>query len=194
MKVKKLYQILSRKPKKPVAKDKVLREKTLCVYPVQDSIAKIKSNFEVQESGCWFWLGTLDKYGYGQIKVGKKTFKAHRYSYEIHYGSFDKTLHVCHHCDQPSCVNPKHLFLGTAKDNAIDRANKGRQKESSKRLTMEKELEIIQTLQTGLSQQKTALQHNVHSRTVGRVLARHQLRLADVVNVAENAILSGSKP
>ena len=194
MKVKKLYQILSRKPKKPEVKDKVLHDKILVVHPVQDSITKIKSNFEVQESGCWFWLGTLDKYGYGQIKVGKKTFKAHRYSYEIHYGPFDKTLHVCHHCDQPSCINPEHLFLGTAKDNAIDRANKGRQKESTKRLTMEKELEIMQTLQTGLSQQKTALQHNVHSRTVGRVMARQRLRLAETAKVAETADLSGTKP
>lgn len=193
MKVKKLYQILARKPKNPNAQAKISCVKTLHVHPVKDSTTKIKTNFEVQESGCWFWMGTLDKYGYGQIKVGKKTYKAHRYSYEIHHGPFDKTLHVCHHCDQPSCINPEHLFLGTAKDNAMDRANKGRQKESQKRLTMEKELEIMQTLRTGVSQQKTALLHNVHSRTVGRVVARQQLRLARVEKVAETADLSGHK-
>lgn len=77
---------------------------------------------------CWEWTAGKDQQGYGMFYANHKTYKAHRVSYFLHYGEFDLSLCVCHKCDNPSCVNPSHLFLGTVTDNNSDRHNKGRSK------------------------------------------------------------------
>jgi len=74
--------------------------------------------------GCWLWVGLVDKDGYGRIRVSGKQARAHRYSYILHYGETD--LWVLHRCDNPTCVRPDHLFLGTSQDNVADRTAKGR--------------------------------------------------------------------
>lgn len=80
-------------------------------------------------SGCWLWTAGQDKDGYGLMSGWRR---AHRYSYEAHVGPIPSGLMVCHKCDTPSCVNPCHLFTGTAKDNMVDCANKGRSNQGIK--------------------------------------------------------------
>lgn len=80
---------------------------------------------------CWEWVGSVDSKGYGKIldEGGAKNGKllaAHRVSYMIHYGNIPNGLYVCHKCDNKKCINPNHLFLGTAKDNTQDMINKNR--------------------------------------------------------------------
>lgn len=79
---------------------------------------------------CWTWTGTKDQHGYGKIGYGgrdyKADYKAHRMAYEMRFGPIADGKVICHTCDNPSCVNPNHLFEGTQADNAKDTSRKGR--------------------------------------------------------------------
>ena len=79
--------------------------------------------YEIDSNGCWVWTGWIDNWGYGYIPGHGG---AHRVSYQIYKGRINKGLLVCHTCDNPKCVNPEHLWLGTTKENALDRQRKGR--------------------------------------------------------------------
>lgn len=74
---------------------------------------------------CWNWKAGKDEKGYGLFWC-KKTWRAHRFSWVVHYGEIPNNLHVLHKCDNPKCVNPEHLFLGTNQDNVNDKFKKGR--------------------------------------------------------------------
>lgn len=79
--------------------------------------------------GCWLWTASTAEFGYGAIGAGGKhgkILRAHRVSYEIANGPIPAGLCVLHRCDNPGCVNPDHLFLGTNQDNHKDMIEKGR--------------------------------------------------------------------
>jgi len=78
-----------------------------------------------EPNGCWEWLAVKNQDGYGRVKRFGKLESAHRVSYELYKGPLGGK-HVCHSCDNPGCVNPEHLWLGTHKDNQKDKANKNR--------------------------------------------------------------------
>lgn len=84
------------------------------------------SKVNIVEKECWEWQASLDYFGYGNFYADGKNCRAHRYSWTIHKGNIPKGLLVCHKCDNPKCINPDHLFLGTHLDNAFDMVEKGR--------------------------------------------------------------------
>lgn len=88
-------------------------------------------------SECWIWQGSFfpvikhkvfNKYSfpYGRVHFNYKTYKAHRLAFMLCKGSVPEGMYVCHSCDNPKCVNPDHLFLGSGRDNALDMLHKGR--------------------------------------------------------------------
>lgn len=80
------------------------------------------------ESGCIEWISNKSHNGYGLFKAFGKQIRAHRFAFERANGLIPAGMLICHKCDNPSCVNPEHLFSGTASDNAIDCVNKGRKR------------------------------------------------------------------
>lgn len=75
---------------------------------------------------CWNWLASLDKDGYGYFSIDSVSRKAHRVAYVLANGKLKTSLFVCHSCDNPSCVNPAHLWAGTSRQNIDDMIIKSR--------------------------------------------------------------------
>lgn len=128
---------------------------------------------------CWPWLASRDRHGYGHIGLGGReggTGYAPRVSWELHNGPIPEGLWVLHRCDNPACVNPAHLFLGTPKDNTADmmvkgRANRARGEDSGgAHFTAEQVVEIRATHARGRSMRALARQHGVSHSTISAMV------------------------
>ena len=95
------------------------------------TVERIDMNVD-KSSGCWVWQGYLNADNYGNIKVAGIMKKVHRVSWEVFNGPIPEGICVCHTCDNPPCVNPEHLFLGTRLDNMKDQQKKGRHDNTKK--------------------------------------------------------------
>lgn len=137
-------------------------------------------------SGCWLWLGTIDKGGYGKLSggpgvVGARRFRRHqqasRASWAIHQGEVPDGLCVLHSCDNRACVNPAHLFLGTHQDNSDDMVAKGRQcageRNGHARLNTEQVAEIFASPE---SQHAKARRFGVARTTIQSIMERKTWR------------------
>ena len=130
-------------------------------------------NYLINEvTGCWEWSRHIEQKGYGVLIWKGKSQRAHRFSYKLHKGQIPEGLNVCHHCDNPKCVNPKHLFLGTAKDNSNDRDMKNRQAKGfviKKTLTEEQVLDIKAKLKSGVQGLQISQEFNVSPKTISHI-------------------------
>ncbi len=125
-----------------------------------------KVEFGDNHEDCWHWLGTLGSDGYGRIKHHGKTYQAHRFSYESFKGPIPEGLCVLHRCDNPRCVNPTHLVIGTVLDNHRDKVSKGRQGLPIRKLTVEDVGEIRDAIDAGEKRSEIARRFGVCRSTV----------------------------
>lgn len=130
--------------------------------------ARFWSKVKVAESGCWEWQAGKLPQGYGQFAIGNHPHRAHVVSHAIATGRWPESGEfVCHHCDNPMCVRPSHLFLGTVQDNVRDMRNKGRhssvegEAHYKARLTESRVLHMRRLFESGVSIQVIADMYNV---------------------------------
>lgn len=178
----------------------------LTTQPVDDPVARFWKNVKrATGDGCWTWTGTRSKTGqrgsyhrgagYGHFMVAdQKRVQAHRYSWELHFGPIPAGMVVCHRCDNPTCVRPDHLWLGTHKDNVHDMIRKGRQSagaehgrrvaearatprepfvpgvQNNLKRTPEVTASIVDAARRGLSRRENAKLHGVGVNTIYRAL------------------------
>lgn len=133
---------------------------------------------------CWEWLASRNNCGYGQIGVNSRPVIASRVSWEIHHGLIPDDLWVLHKCDNPPCVNPKHLFLGTHQDNMDDMDRKGRRRGCGGRRHSKLTWDKIRAIRSSYIPHKVttidlAKEHGVSTRSIKSILYNQTWRDAE---------------
>lgn len=141
---------------------------------------RFTSNVQVLPNGCWYWLGGKVQHGaYGRISLKGVTYRAHRVSLFLFRGfDLNSPLCVCHHCDNPPCVNPDHLFVGTCSENTRDAYRKGRmngafrpgESHPNTSLTHKDVLWIHEHYKNPYKQKELAKLFNVGQQTISRII------------------------
>lgn len=128
--------------------------------------------------GCWEWVGLVSKSGYGKFTLHGRTIGAHRAAWILTHGPIPPGMYVCHHCDNPPCCRPDHLFLGTPLDNLRDCSQKGRKRgllgelSPNAKLTADQVREIRSRREQGETEQSIADGLRVNRCTVHSIVAR----------------------
>lgn len=122
---------------------------------------------------CWMWTGASARFGYGNSYFNGKNVPAHRLSWILENGEIPKGMNVCHKCDNPRCVKPDHLFLGSQAENMRDMRQKNRgakgERHGSAKLSLEDVLQIKLALKQGRTQTSIALEHHVGVPQISRI-------------------------
>lgn len=140
-------------------------------------LSQLLSKVYVADDGCWLWCGYRSVQGYGQCREGRRKSPAHRAIYRLMVGPIPPGMAVCHVCDNPACVNPEHLWLGTNADNVADRNRKGRQAKGERngrsKLTRE-QVQVIRMLADAGLENKAQLARNfkVSRRAIQKIVNR----------------------
>lgn len=127
---------------------------------------------------CWPYQACRHAFGHGQFWNGTRVVYAHRFAWELINGPVPKGIYVCHRCDNPSCVNPEHLFLGTCADNLSDMRRKGRGSKPPRRAGEQHSMAVltedrVRTIrQSSLSSRQLADMFGVEYQTIWRVRKR----------------------
>jgi len=146
-----------------------LKTKGMAELSLKERLEKFSKRNE--KTGCIEWTGSCDCDGYGQTSKDRN-YRTHRLAYEIYVGPIPEGKLVCHHCDNPSCINTDHLYLGTHKDNVRDKMERGRaniptgEKSASSKLTEEQAIELIRAKKSGKSTKAISDQFNISYYTV----------------------------
>lgn len=143
--------------------------------------AKVDKGGPIQpnmESPCWVWTASRTRHGYGYFASGRKMARAHRISWVMTHGEIADGIHVLHRCDNPSCVRPDHLFLGTNDDNVRDKCLKGRHRcgvgenQGNSKLNTAAVLKIRERLAAGASRKDIASEFGIGQTTVSSIKHR----------------------
>lgn len=125
---------------------------------------------------CWLWRAPRSKWPYGVFHADGRSVGAHRYAYELEHGSIPKGKFVCHHCDNPGCVRPDHLFLGTQRENLADMWAKGRgavgDRSGVAKLTDEQVREIRTKRANGVNNRTLAREYGVTIEHISGIVTR----------------------
>lgn len=142
------------------------------------SAADAFAHYTPKRDGCWPWQGNTNELGYGTLHHRDRSQLAHRLSWELHHGSIPAGMLVCHHCDNPPCVNPAHLFVGTNRDNVDDMHRKGRARplrgsqHPASKLNEEAVRTIRQLSDEGWLQCRLAERYGVSAPLIAKVVRR----------------------
>lgn len=127
---------------------------------------------------CWLWIGKKAKGGYGSFSANGKSYIAHRFYYSLINGHIPDDIKACHKCDNPPCVNPDHIFLGTQSENLQDAVQKGRRRTRGEdngfsKLTTQQVIEIRRSYSSGsMIKAEIARKFNTSKTNVTRIINR----------------------
>lgn len=137
-------------------------------------IERFQKKVKINKNGCHEWTACKDSDDYGFFAInGKKKVKAHRVAYELYTGPIPVNMCVCHKCDNPSCVNPEHLFLGTHKDNMQDMSRKNRANKPKGSASLRSKLvetQVIQIKQDKRSFAEIAREYGVTPENISAIV------------------------
>lgn len=149
------------------------------IYRGESLKERFEKKFDKEDgNGCWEWNAHKGRWGYGTFSVNRKSKLAHRVSYELYVGEIPDGLLVLHRCDNPACVNPKHLFIGSNADNVHDCEQKGRavhltgEKHGSAKLTEEQVMAIRNKRKDRALEPTLAKEYGVTQEHISRIVLR----------------------